>query len=156
MTPDELMKHAIKLSESNIHKNCGGPFGAVVAKNGDIISVGVNMVTSLNDPTAHAEVQAIRSACDKLKTFRLEGCEIYTSCEPCPMCLSAIHWARIEKIYYANSRKDAAALNFDDDFLYNEIGKQLHDRKIPMIRIMEKEALKVFKQWEDKTDKVHY
>lgn len=156
MTPEELMFRAIKLSESNITGNSGGPFGAVISQNGEIVAEGVNMVTSLNDPTAHAEIQAIRLACERLNTFKLEGCEIYTSCEPCPMCLSAIHWARIEKIYYANSRKDAAALNFDDEFLYNEIGKKLHERKIPMIRILENEALKVFKTWEDKEDKLHY
>jgi len=156
MTNEDLMHHAIELSEKNIRINSGGPFGAVIAKDGKIISEGVNMVTVINDPTAHAEIEAIRNACKSLKTFSLEGCEIFTSCEPCPMCLAAIHWARIDKIYYANSRKDAASLNFDDDFLYNEIGKDVHERKIPMIRILEKEALEVFRIWENKKDKIHY
>ena len=156
MSPTELMKHAIKLSENNIKETSGGPFGAVIAKNGEIISEGVNRVTTHNDPTAHAEIEAIRSACKTLNSFSLAGCEIYTSCEPCPMCLSAIHWARIDKIYFANSRKDAAALNFDDEFLYDEIGKDLHERKIPVMRIMENEAIKVFEEWKKKKDKIHY
>lgn len=151
-----FMKEAIRLSKENISRPTGGPFGAVIVKDGEIISSGSNQVTTKNDPTAHAEIEAIREACMKVGSFSLEGCDIYTSCEPCPMCLSAIHWARIGKIYFANSRKDAAALNFDDEFLYDEIGKELHERKIPMIRILESEAIKVFEEWEKKTDKIHY
>lgn len=150
------MEKAISLSGENIKNEKGGPFGAVIVKNGEIISVGVNMVTAVNDPTAHAEIEAIRAACKTLNTFILEGCEIYSSCEPCPMCLSAIYWARIGKIYYANSRADAALINFDDEFLYKEIVKSHDQRKIPMTQIMRDEARKVFEEWEVKHDKIHY
>ena len=153
---EKFMREAIRLSLENINKGEGGPFGAVIVKDGRIIAEGSNKVTSANDPTAHAEVEAIRAACRILNTFTLAGCDIYTSCEPCPMCLSAIHWARIEKIYYGNSRQDAAALNFDDEFLYDEIGKEIHERKIPMLRLLNDEAKIVFKAWEDKEDKIHY
>lgn len=151
-----FMKQAILLSKENLSKVSGGPFGAVIVKDGKIVSGGSNQVTTHNDPTAHAEIEAIRAACKALNTFSLEGCEIYTSCEPCPMCLSAIYWARIEKIFYANTREDAAALNFDDEFLYEEIGKPVSQRKIPMNQLLREEALKVFTEWENKKDKIHY
>ncbi len=153
---EKFMRVAIRLSLENISKGEGGPFGAVVVKKGKIIAEGSNKVTSSNDPTAHAEIEAIRAACRVLNTFSLDGCDIYTSCEPCPMCLSAIHWARIEKIYYGNTRQDAAALNFDDEFLYDEIGKEIHERKIPMLQLLNNEAKVVFKTWEEKEDKIHY
>ncbi len=152
----ECMLEAIRYSKQNVEDGSGGPFGAVIAKDGKIISGASNKVTSANDPTAHAEIEAIRSACKILNTFSLAGCEIYTSCEPCPMCLSAIHWARIEKIYYANTRKDAADINFDDDFIYNEVSKSVDERFIPMIQIMNQEAKKVFMEWKEKEDKIHY
>lgn len=151
-----FMERAIELSKVNMEKDQGGPFGAVIVKNNKIIAEGWNSVTSKNDPTAHAEVEAIRKAATTLKNFSLEGCEIYTSCEPCPMCLAAIYWARIDKIYYANSREDAAHIHFDDDFLYKEIPKPHTQRKIPAVRLMATEALKVFKLWQTKTDKVPY
>jgi len=153
---EKFMRVAIRLSLENISKGEGGPFGAVVVKKGKIIAEGSNKVTSSNDPTAHAEIEAIRAACKILNTFSLDGCDIYTSCEPCPMCLSAIHWARIEKIYYGNTRQDAAELNFDDEFLYDEIGKEIHERKIPMLQLLNNEAKVVFKAWEEKEDKIHY
>lgn len=156
MYKPEFMKEAIKLSRENIYKGIGGPFGAVIVKNGKIISKGTNCVTSQNDPTAHAEVQAIREACKKLQTFQIKGSEIYTSCEPCPMCLSAIYWAGIEKIYYANTRSDAAAIEFSDDFIYNEISMNIDDRSIPMEQHLHSEALKVFSEWEDFPDKIKY
>ncbi len=151
-----LMQRAIELSKENMQKNHGGPFGAVIVKEGKIIAEGWNSVTSKNDPTAHAEVEAIRKAASKLNNFNLEGCEIYTSCEPCPMCLAAIYWARLDKIYYANSREDAAHIDFDDDFLYKEIPKPISDRKIPTERLLAHEALAVFKQWQEKSDKIPY
>lgn len=150
------MKRAIELSLLKMRENEGGPFGAVIVKDGEVIAEGWNKVTSCNDPTAHAEVTAIREACKKLNTFSLEGCEIYTSCEPCPMCLAAIYWARLDKIYYANSREDAAAIGFDDEFLYEEIKVDIQDRKIPMNRTDADEALEVFKEWDSKSDKVEY
>ena len=150
------MKRAIELSRQKMQAGDGGPFGAVIVKDGKVISEGWNQVTSSHDPTAHAEVMAIRKACEKLNDFSLAGCEIYTSCEPCPMCLSAIYWARIDKIYYANTRDDAAAIQFDDQFLYDEIGKEIADRKIPMKQISREEALKVFEEWDNKDDKVRY
>lgn len=150
------MKRAIELSRTHMNQNEGGPFGAVIVKDGKIISEGWNQVSSTNDPTAHAEIQAIRKASQDLKNFDLSGAEIYTSCEPCPMCLSAIYWARIEKIYYANTRQDAAQIDFDDDFIYQEIPKPIEDRKIPMVQISRGEALSVFKEWENKKDKTPY
>lgn len=153
------MKHmlrAIELSKEMMESNQGGPFGAVIVKDGKVIAEGWNQVTSCLDPTAHAEVQAIRKACDTLKTFSLEGCKIYTSCEPCPMCLSAIYWARLDKVYYGNGRKDAAQIDFDDEFLYSEISLPIEKRKIPMEQIKRSEALEVFKAWELKSDKTPY
>lgn len=152
----KFMQEAIRLSRVHMQKGHGGPFGAVVVKNGRIIGRGWNRVTSTNDPTAHAEITAIREACSKVKNFDLSGAEIYTSCEPCPMCLAAIYWARIDKIYFANTRKDAARIFFDDEFLYKEIAKPISKRMLPMQQILHKEALKVFSDWMKKGDKVHY
>ena len=152
---NEYMKRAIELSKNNIAHG-GGPFGAVVVKDGKIIGEGFNKVTANNDPTAHAEVEAIREACKNISNFDLSGAEIYTSCEPCPMCLSAIYWARLTKIYYANTKKDAAAIEFDDDFIYTEIPKPISDRKISMVQMMRPEALEVFKAWQVSTVKIKY
>jgi guanine deaminase len=152
----EFMLQAIELSRNNMNAGCGGPFGAVIVKDGRVIGEGWNKVTSTNDPTAHAEVIAIRSACERIKNFSLEGAEIYTSCEPCPMCLSAIYWARIDRIYYANTRKDAADIQFDDEFLYQEIPKDIHDRQIPMIQVGREDAIEVFREWQEKEDKIPY
>ncbi|HVU28510.1 MAG TPA: nucleoside deaminase [Verrucomicrobiae bacterium] len=153
---EKFMREAIRLSHSKMQKNCGGPFGAVVVRNGKIVGRGWNQVTSANDPTAHAEIAAIRDACKKLKTFRLDDCELYASCEPCPMCLAAIYWARFQKVYYANTRKDAAKIEFDDDLIYREVAKPVSRRKIPMKQFLRAEALKVFTEWENKTDKIRY
>ncbi|WP_413585920.1 nucleoside deaminase [Bdellovibrio sp. HCB274] len=152
----EFMIKAVELSRRNMQQGAGGPFGAVIVKDGKIIGEGWNKVTSSNDPTAHAEVSAIRDACSNVKNFSLEGAEIYTSCEPCPMCLAAIYWARISTIYYGNTRKDAADIEFDDDFLYQEIPKDIKDRKVPMIQCGHTEAIEVFKEWQSKTDKIPY
>jgi tRNA(Arg) A34 adenosine deaminase TadA len=152
----EFMKKAIELSHTHMNAGHGGPFGAVIVKDGKIISEGWNQVLSTNDPTAHAEVQAIRKASQTLGCFDLTGAEIYTSCEPCPMCLAAIYWARLDKIYYANTRQDAADIHFDDDFIYQEVPKAIDQRKIPMKQILQKEALVVFKEWEKKGDRTLY
>ena len=149
------MKRAIELSIESVNKD-GGPFGCVIVKNGKIVSEGSNKVTSTNDPTAHGEIVAIRNACEKLKNFNLKGCELYSTCEPCPMCLSAIYWARIDKIYYANTREDAQKIDFDDSLIYAEFNKNIGERKIPMIQMMRNEALKAFQLWDKKTDKVKY
>ena len=151
----DFMKRAIELSIQNI-KNNGGPFGCIIVKENKIIAEGVNRVTFNNDPTAHAEIIAIRNACKKLNTFNLQECELYTSCEPCPMCLSAIYWSHIDKIYYGNSRLDASKIGFDDDFIYNELNKDLSSRKIQMKQISQKEAKKAFLDWDKKIDKVEY
>lgn len=151
----DFMKRAIELSIQNI-KNSGGPFGCIIVKENKIIAEGVNRVTFNNDPTAHAEIIAIRNACKKLNTFNLEKCELYTSCEPCPMCLSAIYWSHIDKIYYGNSRLDASKIGFDDDFIYNELNKDLSSRKIQMKQISQNEAKKAFLDWDKKIDKVEY
>ncbi len=156
MSSKKFMSKAIALSKTHMLKGHGGPFGAVIVRQGKIIAEGWNQVTSTNDPTAHAEVTAIRKACEKLKNFDLSDCEIYTSCEPCPMCLAAIYWARLSKIYYANTREDAAEIEFDDDFLYKEIKKDLKKRALPIQQIGRKEALQVFKLWQNKQDKVTY
>lgn len=150
------MLRAIELSRINMRAGAGGPFGAVIVKNGKIIGEGWNKVTSSNDPTAHAEVVAIRNACENVKNFSLEGAEIYTSCEPCPMCLAAVYWARLDRIYFGNTRADAASIAFDDDFLYQEIPKDIKERKIPMEQCAHAEALEVFSEWQNKTDKVPY
>ena len=156
MNQKDFMKRAIELSREHMNQNHGGPFGAVIVKDGKIISEGWNQVVSTNDPTAHAEVQAIRKASQTLKNFDLSGAEIYTSCEPCPMCLSAIYWARIEKIYYANTRQDAAEIDFDDDFIYQEVPKPITQRKIPMSQLLHDEAVEVFEEWQKKSDKTPY
>jgi guanine deaminase len=153
---EELMRAAIRLSRTKMRANCGGPFGAVVVRQGKIIARGWNQVTSTNDPTAHAEVTAIRAACRKLKTFQLKDCELYTSCEPCPMCLAAIYWARFKKVYYANTRADAAHIQFDDEWLYREVAQPVAKRKIPMRQLLRAEALKVFTEWQVKPDKIRY
>lgn len=150
-----FMREAINLSIRNIDEN-GGPFGAVIVKDGEIIARGVNRVTSNNDPTAHAEVNAIREAAQKLGTFDLKGCEIYSSCEPCPMCLGAIYWAHLDKLYYANTKKDAKEIDFDDSFIYEEIDLPAEKRKIPTIQIMREEAIEAFNKWRNKADKIEY
>jgi len=150
------MREAICLSVQQMRAGKGGPFGAVVVRQGKIIGRGCNLVTSTNDPTAHAEVVAIREACRKLKTFKLDDCELYTSCEPCPMCLSAIYWARLKRVYFANTRKDAAKIQFDDEFLYREVAKPVSKRSLPMKQYLRGEALAAFKEWEAKPDKVRY
>ena len=155
MTNKELMLRAIELSKDSV-RNGGGPFGAVIAKDGEIVAEGSNCVTIDCDPTAHAEVSTIRKACRKLGTFDLSGCVIFTSCEPCPMCLGAIYWAHLDKIYYANDRKDAAAIGFDDDFIYQELELKPADRQKPSEIIMREEALEAFRMWQEKEDKTEY
>ncbi|MEO9806068.1 MAG: nucleoside deaminase [Reichenbachiella sp.] len=150
------MREAIKLSIENVTSGHGGPFGAVVVKDGKIIGRGRNQVTTANDPTAHAEILAIRSACKYLDSFQLDGCEIYTSCEPCPMCLGAIYWARPDKIYYANSKEDAAHINFNDQFIYEEIEKPINQRKLFTRQMLREEAKEAFKKWEESPDRVDY
>jgi len=151
----KFMQRAIELSKQSVEKG-GGPFGAVIVKNGKIIAEASNSVTKDNDPTAHAEVNAIRQAAKKLNSFDLSGAEIYTSCEPCPMCLGAIYWARLDKIFFANTKEDAKAISFDDSFIYEEIDKPYSQRSIPTIQIMRNEALAAFKMWEEKEDKTEY
>jgi len=151
-----FMRRAIDLSRLKMHENSGGPFGAVIVKGSRIIAEGWNHVTSSCDPTAHAEVEAIRAACKVLNTFSLKGCEIYTSCEPCPMCLGAIYWAHLDQIYYANTRKDAAAIGFDDDFLYQEISLPEEKRSKKTSRLLSADAWMVFEEWQIKADKVQY
>lgn len=151
----DFMKRAIACSCENIHHG-GGPFGAVIVKDGKIIAEGGNRVTVDKDPTAHAEIVAIRKATQVLDDFSLAGCEIYTSCEPCPMCLSALYWARIDRIYYANTRHDAKAINFDDSHIYDEIGLPMEERRIPIIQLMREEGLSAFQQWTEKMDKTAY
>lgn len=155
LTNEELMRRAIALSENSV-RNGGGPFGAVIAKDGEIIAEGSNNVTIDTDPTAHAEVSTIRKACKNLGTFDLSGCVIYTSCEPCPMCFGAIYWAHLDKIYYANDRKDAGKIGFDDDFIYEEIAVEPQYRKKPSEILLRNEAINAFKMWELKDDKREY
>lgn len=144
---EKFMRMAIELSEYNIKEGLGGPFGAVIVKDGVVVASSANKVIPENDPTAHAEVSAIRLACKQLGTYDLSGCEIYTSCEPCPMCLGAIYWAHIDKIYYANTKTDAAEIGFDDHFIYNEIACKMGDRKLLFVQLLRDEALPAFKQW---------
>ncbi len=151
----EFMREAIRLSIENV-KNGGGPFGAVIVKDGRIIATGTNRVTANNDPTAHAEVSAIREACLKLDTFDLSGCEIYTSCEPCPMCLGAIYWAHLDRIYYGNNKADAAAIGFDDSFIYDELALARENRKKAMEELLPEEAIAAFRLWQDTEDKTEY
>ena len=151
-----LMARAIQLSLENVRTGRGGPFGAVVAKGGAIIAEGVNCVTATNDPTAHAEMIAIREACKKLGAFELGGCEIYTSCEPCPMCLGAIYWARPDRVYFGNTAADASKAGFDDSFIYDEIPRPHSQRKIPMVPLMREEALEAFRAWQKQANKIRY
>lgn len=151
----QFMQKAIDLSIANV-ANGGGPFGAVIVHNGEVIATGTNRVTANNDPTAHAEVSAIREACAKVGNFKLEGCVCYTSCEPCPMCLSALYWAGVSRIVYGNTKDDAKAINFDDSFIYDEIGKPYAKRAIPCQNFMRKEALEGFRAWTEKEDKIEY
>ncbi len=152
---NEFMKRAIELSVESVNRG-GGPFGSIIVKDNNIVAEGSNKVTLTNDPTAHGEIVAIREACKKLNNFSLNDCELYSTCEPCPMCLSAIYWARIDKIYYANTRKDAQKIDFDDSLIYSELQKNINKRKIPMIQTMRNEALEAFELWDKKTDKVKY
>jgi len=156
MNHEKFMRRAIELSIENVTQRGGGPFGCVIVKDDKIIAEGYNKVTANNDPTAHAEVTAIRNACEKLHTFQLDDCVIYTSCEPCPMCLGAIYWARPKAVYYANTKKDAAEINFDDDFIYNEIDAGINNRNLPFIQILNSEALEAFSIWNSKLDKTEY
>ncbi|UOQ70378.1 nucleoside deaminase [Hymenobacter cellulosilyticus] len=153
---DEFMREAIRLSIEKMQAGFGGPFGAVVVKDGRIIAHGFNQVTSTNDPTCHAEVDAIRKACKELGTFQLDDCDLYTSCEPCPMCLGAIYWARPRRVFYGNTKQDAAAIGFDDQFIYDEIEKPLGARQIPMTQLLRDEALAGFQAWQNKEGKTEY
>jgi guanine deaminase len=150
------MRAAIRLSLAKMCENCGGPFGAIVVRKNKIVGRGWNRVTSAKDPTAHAEISAIRDACKKLKTFRLDDCELYTSCEPCPMCLAAIYWARLRKIYYAGTRRDAAKIKFADDLIYREMSRPISRRRIRMQQLLRAEALEAFAGWKNKPDKIRY
>ena len=155
MTQNDFMRRAIKLSEENVNRE-GGPFGAVIVKDGIVIGEGVNSVSTKNDPTAHAEIVAIRNATKKLKTYNLSGCTIYTSCEPCPMCLGAIYWAHISRMYYGNTKDDAAAVGFDDNFIYKELELPMKKRSIQATNLLQDEAGVAFKMWDEKTDKIKY
>jgi len=152
---NEFMKRAIELSIESVDKG-GGPFGCVIAKDEEIVSEGSNKVTSSNDPTAHGEIVAIREACKKINNFNLKGYDLYSTCEPCPMCLSAIYWARISKIYYANTREDAKKIDFDDSLIYLELKKNMNERKIPISQISRDEAIKAFNLWENEENKIKY
>lgn len=156
MTVNDHMLRAISLAEDNASSGNGGPFGAVIVKDGKVVAEGSNTVTVDNDPTAHAEVNAIRRACAVLGTFDLSGCELYTSCEPCPMCLAACYWAHISRVYYAAGRDDAAAAGFDDDMIYVEVAKPLDERKLPFIQLLPEEGLRPFLLWRSNPDKVRY
>ncbi|MBK7944288.1 MAG: nucleoside deaminase [Flavobacteriales bacterium] len=156
MQSEEYMREAIRLSIENVEAGKGGPFGCVIVKDGRIIARGANEVTSSNDPTAHAEVVAIRKACKVLGSFQLDDCEIYCSCEPCPMCLGAIYWARPKAIYYASTKGDAAAIDFDDQFIYEEIERPIEDRKLFTQQLLRTEALAAFEKWKASTRKVEY
>ncbi len=151
----KFMKMACDLALDNISKG-GGPFGAVIVKDGEVLSTGANSVTLTNDPTAHAEVNAIRNACKKTNNFKLEGCVVYSSCEPCPMCLSALYWAGVKKIFYGNTKEDAKEIDFDDSFIYDEIDKPYEERYIPCVRMKDTNALEAFVAWAKKADKIKY
>ena len=152
----ELMRRAIALALANVRSGRGGPFAALIAKDGRVIAEGANCVTAANDPTAHAEIVAIREACAVLKNFQLAGCELYTTCEPCPMCLGAIYWARPARVYYAGVAADAAAAGFDDAFIYEELKRAPESRRVPMVPLLRDEALAVFTAWKNKPDKISY
>lgn len=156
MCETELIQKAINVATENVSSAHGGPFGAIVVQNGKIIAVGQNEVTSINDPTAHAEIQAIRAACLFLNSFQLDDCEIYTSCEPCPMCIGAIYWARPKAVYYASTKEDAAKVGFDDKFIYEELTLPMEQRKIPMQRILLEQHNLPFELWKDSMAKTHY
>ncbi len=156
MKAKKFMRQAIRLSIDMMRRGKGGPFGAIVVRGNRIVGRGAHEVTSTNDPTAHAEIVAIRDACRRLKRFQLDDCELYTSCEPCPMCLSAIYWARLRRVYYANTRKDAARIQFDDDFIYSEVSRPIAKRRLVMKPLLRREALAAFREWENKTDKIVY
>ena len=156
MNNDEFMRRAVALSREKMRANSGGPFGALIVRDGTVIAEGWNQVTSTNDPTAHAEIVAIRRACAALNRFNLPDCDIYTSCEPCPMCLGAIYWARLRRIYFANTRAEAAAIGFDDDFIYREMAIEPHARGIPGVRLADADAQLVFQEWMQSPDKVRY
>ena len=158
MTEDDkkFMRRAIALAEEGMSTGAGGPFGAVVVKDGEVIAEGWNIVTSSNDPTAHAEITAIRRACENLNPFQLEDCILYTSCEPCPMCLGAIYWARPKKVYYALKHSDAAKIGFDDQFIYEELDKDIDNRKVPFVNILREEGLPVFEKWDQKENRIDY
>lgn len=153
---EKFMRRAISLAQAGIDAKLGGPFGAVIVKDGEIVGEGCNRVTSTNDPTAHAEVVAIRNACENLKSFQLDDCVLYASCEPCPMCLGAIYWARPSKVFYAATREDAANAGFDDQFIYDEIEKNSEARQMKLVNLMRDEGLCVFQNWSDKLDKTEY
>jgi len=150
------MRRAIEISKNGMDNNKGGPFGAIVVKDGEIIAESYNQVTSENDPTAHAEISAIRKACKKLNSFQLEDCIIYTSCEPCPMCFGAIYWSRVKAVYYAYTKEDAAEIDFDDQFIYQELEKNIDNRNIKFINLERENAQQVFEAWKNKTDKIEY
>lgn len=152
----KFLQLAIELAQTGIDRNAGGPFGAVIVRDGQIIGSGYNRVTSSNDPTAHAEVEAIREACRLIGSFQLDGCTIYASCEPCPMCLGAIYWARPGRVVYACTREDAAAIGFDDDFIYRELENPVSERQIPVFQAMREEGMRVFEAWKNKRDKMEY
>ncbi|MBP5688261.1 MAG: nucleoside deaminase [Muribaculaceae bacterium] len=154
-TDKKFIKMACELASDNID-NGGGPFGAVIVKDGEVVATGCNRVTATNDPTAHAEINAIREACNKLENFKLDDCVIYSSCEPCSMCLSAIYWAGISKVYYANTKLEATAIDFDDNFIYEEIGKRYEHRSIPFIHVVDKNAIDHFEKWASKLDRIKY
>lgn len=156
MTPEHFMREAIQEAEAGMRAGRGGPFGCVIVRRGEVIARGSNQVTSTNDPTAHAEVTAIRAACQALGTFALPDCELYTSCEPCPMCLAATYWARIPTLFYANTRADAAAIGFDDDFIYQQIPLPPEQRSLQMRPLLRAEAQVAFREWQGKPDKVRY
>jgi len=153
---EKFMRRAIDLAQNGVDANNGGPFGAVVVRGGEIVGEGCNRVTSTNDPTAHAEIVAIREACRNLNSFQLEGCEIYTSCEPCPMCLGAIYWARPARMFFACTREDAANAGFDDDFIYEEIALPVDERRIESVNFLREEGLSLFENWVTKPDKTEY
>lgn len=152
----QFMRMAIELAKSNVVAGQGGPFGAVIVKDGEVIAASSNQVVPTNDPTAHAEVAVIRLACQQLGTFNLQGCVIYASCEPCPMCLGAIYWARIDHIYYASTKADAAVIGFDDQFIYEELDRPMHQRRLPIVQLLRDEALQAFKLWENSDKKIDY
>ena len=153
---NDFMQLAIRLATENVRNGSGGPFGAVVVRNGEVVATGVNRVTSDNDPTAHAEVNAIRAACKALNTFQLQGCVLYTSCEPCPMCMGAVYWGRLDAVYYGNTCHEAAEFGFDDHFIYEELAVPREKRKLPMVRLLPEQALESFHAWQDHQSKITY